>query len=112
MTTWQIVDASIRRISLRNSTCRADDSADSGSSKKKMPCRWQRSSKNRKKPSPCEYERKSELLPAASRYLATEKKVSARKNQPLVIFGSQLARSASESSPPITSRASEWSTGL
>jgi hypothetical protein len=34
-----------------------------------------------------------------SKYLATEKKLSARKNQPLVIFGSQLARNASDSVP-------------
>jgi hypothetical protein len=31
------------------------------------------------------------------------KKLSARKNQPLVTFGNQLARKASESSPPIAS---------
>jgi hypothetical protein len=60
----------------------------------KMPCRWQRSSKKRRKPSPWEWERKSggggPGVPraASSRYLATEKKLSARKNQPLVIFGS------------------------
>src|SRR4030088_623032 len=112
MTIWQIVDCSIRCISLRNSIWREGDSADSGSSKMKIPCRWHRSSKKRRKPSPCEEERKSDVLPTASRYLATEKKVSARKNQPLVILGSQLARSASESSPPITSAAWEWSTGL
>ena len=40
-------------------------------------------------------------------YLATEKKLSARKNQPLVMRGSQPARSALESSPPIFSIASE-----
>src|ERR1700682_6020163 len=40
----------------------------------KMPCRWQRSSKKRMKPSPCEWQRKSDSLPTASRYLATEKK--------------------------------------
>jgi hypothetical protein len=39
--------------------------------------------------------------------LATEKKLSARKNHPLVIFGSQLARSAFESCPPIFSSALE-----
>jgi len=44
---------------------------------------------------------------ALSRYRATEKKLSARKNQPLVIFGSQLARNAFDNPPPITSMASE-----
>ncbi len=44
---------------------------------------------------------------ASSRYLATEKKLSARKNQPLVIFGSQAARSADDSVPPIVSQRSE-----
>ena len=101
----------MRRISFKNSIWRAGDSADSGSSKMKMPCLWQRSSKKRKNPSPCECERKSAAGPAStaasSRYRATEKKLSARKNQPLVIFGSQLARSASESSPPIASIALE-----
>src|SRR5258706_13961463 len=93
MTTWQTVACSIRRSSFKNSIWREGDSAASGSSKIKMPCFWQRSSKNRKKPSPCEWERKSaEGLPTSSRYLATEKKLSARKNQPFVIFGSQLAR--------------------
>src|SRR6267154_1836245 len=106
ITTWQMVDVSIRRNSLRNSSWRAGDSADSGSSKMKMPWLLQRSSKKRKKPSPCEWERKSGgVLPASraavSRYLATEKKLSARKNQPLLIFGSQQARSAFDSSPPI-----------
>jgi len=43
----------------------------------------------------------------ASRKRATEKNVSARKNQPWVTFGSQAAGSAAESSPPITSIASE-----
>jgi hypothetical protein len=47
------------------------------------------------------------LAAAASRYLATEKKLSARKNQPLVIFGNQLARSAFDRPPPITSTALE-----
>jgi hypothetical protein len=47
-----------------------------------------------------------------SRYLAIEKKLSARKNQPFVILGSQLARSADERLPPIFSSASEWSTGI
>jgi hypothetical protein len=46
-------------------------------------------------------------MAASSRYLATEKKLSARKNQPLVIFGSHPARSALESWPPITSMALE-----
>jgi hypothetical protein len=52
-----------------------------------------------------EWERKSGDGPlrgsraASSRYLATEKKRSARKNQPLVIFGSQLARSALKTAP-------------
>ena len=70
MTTWQIVDCSMRRISFKNSIWRAGDSADSGSSKMKMPCRWQRSSKKRMKPSPCECERKSAVgLPTSSRYL-------------------------------------------
>ena len=59
------------------------------------------------KPSPCECDRKSAELPTESRYRATEKKLSARKNQPLVTFGSQLARSAVESCPPIASIASE-----
>src|ERR1700730_10263709 len=112
MTIWQIVDCSMRRISFRNSIWRAGDSADSGSSKLKMPCRWQRASKKRRRPSPWEWERKSgsgapTSRAASSRYLAIEKKLSARKNQPLVIFGSQPARSASESSPPITSVALE-----
>ena len=49
----------MRRSSFRNSICRDGDSADSGSSKMKMPCRWQRSSKKRRKPSPWECERKS-----------------------------------------------------
>ena len=40
---------------------------------------------------------------ALSRYRATEKKLSARKNHPLVIFGSQLARNAFDSRPPIAS---------
>ena len=40
-------------------------------------------------------------------YLATEKKLSARKNQPLVTFGSQLARNALDSLPPIASIALE-----
>jgi len=39
--------------------------------------------------------------------VAQERQVSARKNQPLVIFGNQLARSALDSSPPITSNALE-----
>src|ERR1700735_3201481 len=118
MMTWQIVDSSIRRISFKNSIWRAGDSADSGSSKMKMPCFWQRSSKKRKKPSPWECERKSggggpngSSLAALSRYLATEKKLSARKNQPLVILGSQLARSAVERLPLIFSSASELLTG-
>ena len=73
-----------------------------------MPWRWQRSSKKRRKPSPCEWDRKSGAAArgsraASSRYLATEKKLSARKNQPLVTFGSQLARNALESWPPIAS---------
>src|SRR6266403_2853616 len=89
MMTWQIVDCSIRRNSFKNSIWREGDSAASGSSKMKMPYFWQRSSKNRKKPSPCECERKLESLPTESRYRATEKKLSARKNHPLVIFGSQ-----------------------
>jgi hypothetical protein len=59
MMTWQMPDWSMRRKSLRNSICREGDSADSGSSKMKMPWRRQRSSKNRRKPSPCECERKS-----------------------------------------------------
>ena len=46
-------------------------------------------------------------LAALSRYLAIEKKLSARKNHPLVILGSQLARSAAERLPPIFSTASE-----
>ena len=63
------------RSNLRNSICRAGDSADSGSSKMKMPWRWQRSAKKRRKPSPCECERKSAVgLPTASRYRATVKK--------------------------------------
>src|SRR6266576_5143723 len=111
MTTWQIVDCSIRRSSFKNSIWREGDNADSGSSKMKMPCFWQRSSKKRKKPSPCEYERKSGGGPfpraASSRYRATEKKLSARKNHPLVILGSQPARRASERSPPIASTALE-----
>src|ERR1700722_2145589 len=115
MTIWQIVDSSIRRISFKNSIWRAGDSADSGSSKMKMPCRWQRSSKKRRKPSPCEWDRKSGGGPPPigyccaiwSRYLATEKKLSARKNHPLVILGSQLARSADDSCPPIFSIAQE-----
>src|SRR6202030_3357165 len=115
MTIWQIVDSSIRRISFRNSIWRAGDSADSGSSKMKMPCLWQRSSKKRRKPSPCECERKSgggpppsgDSCAAWSRYLATEKKLSARKNQPLVIFGNQLARNAFDNCPPISSSAHE-----
>src|SRR4051794_16017585 len=100
MITWHIPDLSIRCSSLRNAICRDGDSADSGSSKIKIPCFWQRSSKNRKKPSPCEWDRKSGGGPpngssaTLSRYRATKKKLSARKNQPLVIFGSQLARSA------------------
>ena len=51
--------SSIRRSSFRNSIWRDGGSADSGSSKMKMPSRWQRSSKKRRKPSPCECERKS-----------------------------------------------------
>src|ERR1700733_15738984 len=114
MVTWLIVDSSIRRISLSNSIWRAGDNADSGSSKMKMPCRWQRSSKKRRKRSPWEWERKSggggpkgSSRAAMSRYLAIEKKLSARKNHPFVILGSQLARSAVESLPPIFSSASE-----
>src|SRR5579862_9918417 len=49
MITWQWPMSSIRRISFRNSICRAGDSADSGSSKMKMPWRWQRSLKEAKK---------------------------------------------------------------
>jgi hypothetical protein len=49
--------------------------------------------------------------PTSSGYLATEKKLSAQMNRPLVIFGNQLARSAFDSSPPITSGAFERSTG-
>src|SRR5580692_2230857 len=104
--TWLWRLSSMRRISFRNSIWRDGDSADSGSSKMKRPWRWQRSSKKRKKPSPCECERKSGGGPlgssrqARSRYRATEKKLSARKNQPLVIFGSQLARSALARLPP------------
>jgi hypothetical protein len=58
-------------------------------------------------------ERKSSGAPlsgsrtVSSRYLATEKKLSARKNQPLVTFGRQLARNGLESWPPIASTASE-----
>src|ERR1700746_3554135 len=98
MMTWHIFDSSMRRRSFRNSIWREGDSADSGSSNMKMPWRWQRSSKKRRKPSPWECERKSggggpdDPTAALSRYLATEKNVSARKNQPLVILGSQLAR--------------------
>src|SRR5258706_4010649 len=106
MMIWQWPMFSMRRISFKTSIWRAGDSADSGSSKMKMPWRWQRSSKKRKKPSPCECERKFAYgLWTSSRYLATEKKLSARKNQPLVIFGSQPARSAFESCPPIFSSA-------
>src|SRR4029078_11904714 len=111
---WQWPMSSIRRISFRNAIWREGDSADSGSSKMKMPCRGQRSPKKRKKPSRWEGERKSggggpngSSSAALSRYLATEKKLSARKNQPFVILGSQLARSADESVPPIFSNASE-----
>src|SRR3984885_14846108 len=115
MITWQWRLSSMRRISFRNSIWRDGDSADSGSSKMKMPWRWQRSSKKRKKPSPCEWDRKSGGGPPPigyscaiwSRYLATEKKLSARKNHPLVILGSQLARNADDSCPPIFSRAQE-----
>src|SRR5438552_14248776 len=117
MTTWQIVDSSIRRINFRNAIWREGDSADSGSSKMKMPWRWQRSSKKRRKPSPCECERKSGGGPPpigyfwaiSSRYRATEKKLSARKNQPLVILGSQLARNALDNCPPISSNPHEGS---
>ena len=59
MMIWQWPIFSIRRISFKNSIWREGDSADSGSSKMKMPCRWQRSSKKRRNPSPCECERKS-----------------------------------------------------
>jgi hypothetical protein len=52
MMIWQWPMFSIRRISFRNSIWRAGESADSGSSKMKMPCRWQRSSKKSRKPSP------------------------------------------------------------
>ena len=113
MMIWQWPISSIRRISFRNAIWRAGDSADSGSSKMKMPWRWQRSSKKRRKPSPCECERKSGGGPppigyfwaTSSKYRATEKKLSARKNQPLVIFGSQLARNALDNRPPISSSA-------
>src|ERR1700743_1047224 len=105
---------SIRRISFKNSIWRAGDNADSGSSKMKIPWCWHRSSKKRKKPSPWEWERKSggggrngSSRAALSRYLATEKKLSARKNHPLVILGNQPARSAVERLPPIASSASE-----
>src|ERR1700674_2047447 len=115
---WQLPELSILRISFKNSIWRDGDSADSGSSKIKMPCFRQRSSKNRKKPSPWECERKSGGVPGgtpgmssrltSSWYLATEKKLSARKNQPLVIFGSLLATTgALESCPPIFSSALE-----
>src|SRR5580704_6437494 len=115
MITWQCSDLSMRWSSFRNSSWRVGDSADSGSSKMKIPCRWQRSSKKRRKPSPCECDRKSGGGPPPigyssairSRYLATEKKLSARKNHPLVILGSQLARNADDSCPPIFSRAQE-----
>jgi hypothetical protein len=59
MTTWQMPERSIRRNSFRNATCRDGDSADSGSSKIKMPWRLQRSLKKRRNPSPCEWERNS-----------------------------------------------------
>src|ERR1700759_3270250 len=99
MMTWQRSDLSIICNSFRNSTCRDGDSADSGSSKMKRPWRWQRSSKKRMKPSPCECDKKSaDGLRTKSRYRANEKKLSARKNQPLVIFGSQLAPSAADKS--------------
>jgi hypothetical protein len=35
---WQLPELSIRRISFKNSIWRDGDSADSGSSKMKMPC--------------------------------------------------------------------------
>src|SRR6476660_2615291 len=49
MMIWQWPISSIRRINFRNAICRAGDSADSGSSKIKMPCFWQRSSKKTQK---------------------------------------------------------------
>ena len=104
MMTWQWPICSIRRISFRNSIWRDGDSADSGSSKMKMPWRWQRSSKKRREAFAVrmgeEVGRRAPpgSLATSSRYRATEKKLSARKNQPLVIFGSQLARSALDKS--------------
>src|SRR5438105_2528417 len=79
----------MRRRSFRNSIWREGERADSGSSKMKMPWRWQRSSKKRRKPSPCEWERKSGGGPlpgslAASFEVARDREEALRPEEPAV----------------------------